>query len=110
MTRDQKVVAIGAASGVAAMIAAVTGIYQTWPSSLAFVDLSSRLAYALEANVFAALPLLAGIILSAMIALSARPLIRHSGKKISRRRLMDALWRIRCSSLSYFSSLPWLLA
>src|SRR6516162_709803 len=62
MTRDQKVVAIGAASGVATMIAAVTGIYQLWPSSLAFADLSSRLAYALEANAFAVLPLLAGII------------------------------------------------
>src|SRR5713101_8053568 len=62
MTRDQKVVAIGISSGVATMIAAMAGIYQLWPSSHVFADLSSRVAYALEANAFALLPLLAGII------------------------------------------------
>jgi hypothetical protein len=62
MTRDQKVVSIGAASGVAAMIVAVVGIYQLWPSSPGLVDISSRLAYALQANAFAVVPLLAGII------------------------------------------------
>jgi hypothetical protein len=50
MTRDQKIVGIGAASGVAAMIAVVVGIYQLWPSSPRLVDISSRLAYALQAN------------------------------------------------------------
>jgi hypothetical protein len=62
MTRDQKIVAIGAASGVAAMIVAIAGVYQLWPSSLSLVDNSSRLAYALQANAFAVIPLLAGII------------------------------------------------
>src|SRR5215813_10339766 len=62
MTRDQKIVGIGAASGVAAMIVAVVGIYQLWPSSPSLVDISSRLAYALQANAFAVIPLLAGII------------------------------------------------
>ena len=46
MTRDQKIVGIGAASGVAAMIVAIAGIYQFWPSSPNLVDISSRLAYA----------------------------------------------------------------
>jgi hypothetical protein len=62
MTRDQKIVGIGAASGVAAMIAVVVGIYQLWPSSPRLVDISSRLAYALQANAFAVIPLLAAII------------------------------------------------
>jgi hypothetical protein len=61
MTRDQTTVAIGAASGVAAMVAAVSGIYQLWPNSPTLVDVSSRLAYALQANVFAIMPLLAAV-------------------------------------------------
>ena len=61
MTRDQKVVGIGAASGVAAMIVAIVGIYQLWPTSPSLVDISSRLAFALQANAFAVIPLLAGI-------------------------------------------------
>ena len=62
MTRDQKIVGIGAASGVAAMIVAIAGTYQLWPSSPSLVDISSRLAYAVQANAFAVIPLLAGII------------------------------------------------
>ena len=62
MTRDQKIVGIGAASGVVAMIVAIAGTYQLWPSSPRFVDISSRFAYALQANAFAVIPLLAGII------------------------------------------------
>jgi hypothetical protein len=58
MTRDQKIVGIGAASGIAAMIVAIAGIYQLWPSSPSLVDISSRLAYALQANAFAVIPLL----------------------------------------------------
>jgi hypothetical protein len=61
MTRDQKIVAIGAASGVAAMITGVLVLYQLWPANPGLVDVSSRLAYALQANVFAVLPLLIGI-------------------------------------------------
>ena len=48
MTRDQKTVGIGAASGVAAMIAAVSVIYQLWPTNLGLADGSSRLVYALR--------------------------------------------------------------
>ena len=62
MIRDQKIVGIGAASGVAAMIVAIAGTYQLWPSSPSLVDISSRLAYAVQANAFAVIPLLAGII------------------------------------------------
>lgn len=61
MTRDQKIVGVGAASGVTAMIAAIAGIYQLWPVTPSLADVSSRLAYALQANAFAVLPLLIGI-------------------------------------------------
>ena len=61
MTRDQKIVGIGAASGVTAMIVAMAGIYQLWPSSPSLVDISSRLAYVLQANAFAVIPLLTAI-------------------------------------------------
>ena len=61
MTRDQKIVGVGAASGVAAMIIIVTGIYQVWPIDPALADISRRLAFALQANAFAALPLLIGV-------------------------------------------------
>ena len=60
MTRDQQIVGIGAASGVVAMIVAIAGIYQLWPSSPSLVDNSSRLAYSLQANVFAVIPLHGG--------------------------------------------------
>ncbi|MGA3342821.1 MAG: hypothetical protein ABSD11_20055, partial [Methylocella sp.] len=63
MTRDQKTVGIGAASGVAAMIAAVSVIYQLWPTNLGLADGSSRLVYALQASAFAVLPLLIGIMM-----------------------------------------------
>jgi hypothetical protein len=62
MTRDQKTVAIGAASGVTVMIAAVAIIYQLWPIYLGYTEISSRLAFTLQANAFAILPLLAGIV------------------------------------------------
>jgi hypothetical protein len=61
MTKDQKIVAIGAASGVAAMIIAVTCIYQLWPINPNLADISSRLVFTLQANAFAALPLLIGV-------------------------------------------------
>lgn len=61
MTRDQKIVAVGAASGVAAMILAVAGIYQLWPPIPGLTDAGSRLAYALQASAFAVLPLLVGV-------------------------------------------------
>ncbi len=61
MTRDQKIVGIGAASGVTAMVTAIAGIYQLWPTNPSLADGSSRLAYALQADAFAVLPLLIGI-------------------------------------------------
>src|SRR5262252_2630017 len=88
MTRDQKIVGIGAASGVVAMIVAIAGIYQLWPSSTSLVDISSRLAYALQANAFAVIPLLAGIMPLGTIAFSARQLIRRCEKKMQPPRSM----------------------
>ena len=61
MTRDQKIVAVGAASGVATMVVALAVLYLLWPSGPAGSDLGGRLAFALRANAFAALPLLVSI-------------------------------------------------
>ena len=62
MNREQKTVAIGAASGVVSMIAAVAGISLIWPEASGTHDLAGRIAYALKSNAFAALPLLVGVI------------------------------------------------
>jgi uncharacterized MAPEG superfamily protein len=62
MTKDQKIVAVGAASGVTTMVVAVSAIYRLWPADPALVDVASRLAYALKADVVAVLPLLVSII------------------------------------------------
>ena len=61
MTRDQRVVALGAASGVIAMVASVTAIFQLWPVDPGLTDTAARIAYTLQADVFAALPLLIGV-------------------------------------------------
>jgi amino acid permease len=61
MTKEQRIVGVGAASGVTAMIVAIAGIYQLWPVDANMADLGSRIAYALQANAVAALPLLIGI-------------------------------------------------
>jgi len=63
MTRDQKIVAIGAASGVTAMIISIAAIYQYWPINPGLTDITRRLAFALQANAFAALPLLIGVMI-----------------------------------------------
>src|SRR5690348_16043805 len=62
MTKDQKIVAIGAASGVTTMVVAVSAIYQLWPVDPGLIDVASRIAYALKADVVAVLPLLISII------------------------------------------------
>jgi len=61
MTREQKIVAIGAASGVAAMIVSMAGIYRLWPLDRHLTDIGSRIAYTLQANAFAVLPLLIAV-------------------------------------------------
>ena len=62
MTRDQRVVAIGAASGVLAMTASVTAIFRLWPVAPGLADTGARIAYALQANAFAVVPLLVSIV------------------------------------------------
>ena len=62
MTRDQKTVAVGAASGVAAMLIAVAGIYRYWPADPSLTDTASRIGLALKADAFAALPLMVGVV------------------------------------------------
>jgi uncharacterized MAPEG superfamily protein len=62
MTSDQKVVAVGAASGITTMAVAMAAIYRLWPPDPTLVDVASRLAYTLKADVVAVLPLLLSII------------------------------------------------
>src|SRR5436189_187819 len=57
MTGEQKTVAIGAASGVALMIAAVSVLTIVLPGPGIGDDVGARVAYALRANVFALIPL-----------------------------------------------------
>jgi amino acid permease len=62
VTREQKIVAVGAVSGVLAMIASVATISHLWPIKPGLADVGSRLAYALQLNAFAMLPLLVGVV------------------------------------------------
>ena len=57
MTKDQKTVAIGAASGVVGMIALVWGIATYFPEPHVVDNNGDRLAYALRWSVIAVLPL-----------------------------------------------------
>src|SRR5215813_1700330 len=57
MTRDEKTVAIGAASGVAVMALSVWLLASALPSPRMAFTLAERLAYALQANVVALAPL-----------------------------------------------------
>jgi hypothetical protein len=65
MTRDQKIVAIGSASGVLTMVAAVTAIFWLWPSNPLLAYIPMRLGYTLQANAFGVIPLLLGILVVA---------------------------------------------
>src|SRR5262245_24602579 len=62
MTRDQKIVATGAASGVLSMAVAVFALYQLWPVPAGLGGLAERFGYALKGLAFAVLPLLAMVI------------------------------------------------
>ena len=63
MTKEQKVVAIAATSGALAMAIAVATISRLWPVNADLIDVTSRLAYALQMNAVAILPLLVGIMI-----------------------------------------------
>lgn len=57
MTRDQKVVAVGAGSGVVAMLLAMRALTAVLPVPADAATLDGRIAYALRWNAVAALPL-----------------------------------------------------
>lgn len=59
MKSEQKIVAVGAASGVILMLATLWVLMRTLPTPAIADMLEERLAYALRANVFATLPLIA---------------------------------------------------
>lgn len=61
MTRDQRIVAIGAASGVVAMALAMWLLPAMLPAPANVETIADRIAYALRWNAFAALPLVAMI-------------------------------------------------
>ena len=61
MSRDQKIVGLGAASGVLAMVAAMAGLYHVAPTIAPFADMGARLAFAVQADAFAVIPLLIGV-------------------------------------------------
>ena len=61
MTRSQRIVAIGAAGGVTAMLLTMYALYRLLPPAAGGSVLVDRLGYALVANAFASLPLLAAI-------------------------------------------------
>jgi len=62
MTQDQKIVATGAASGVATMLAALFFLSSRLPALAADADAGARLAYAMQWNVIAVLPLFFAIV------------------------------------------------
>ena len=62
MTVDQKIVAIGSASGVLTMVATVTTIFWLWPANPLLTDIPMRLGYTIQANAFAVIPLLLSIL------------------------------------------------
>ncbi|MEA3030774.1 MAG: hypothetical protein QOG13_2099 [Sphingomonadales bacterium] len=62
MTRDQRIVAIGAASGVLSMLLAMWALVHLLPQPAGMESLGGRLAYALRWNAFAASPLFAMIV------------------------------------------------
>lgn len=62
MKNQQKIVAIGAASGVAIGGLCLFGIYQIWPITMGLESVETRIAYTLQSNIFAILPLLISII------------------------------------------------
>ncbi len=59
MTRDQKIVALGAASGVASMIASMYVLHRGLPVPEGADDLAGRIAFALRCLALAATPLVA---------------------------------------------------
>jgi hypothetical protein len=61
MTSDQKIVATGAAVGVASMLISVYAIYLIWPAPAHLASVADRLAYTLGWEAVAALPLLLAI-------------------------------------------------
>ena len=62
MTRDQKIVAVGAASGVLVITAAMWLLSRALPASMGLETVGDRLGFALRWNAVAALPFLAMII------------------------------------------------
>ena len=59
MNRDQRIVALGAAAGVASMLASMYLLHKALPLAEGMSDVSARIAYALRCLALAATPLVA---------------------------------------------------
>jgi uncharacterized MAPEG superfamily protein len=62
MKREQKIVALGAASGIVAMLVGTWGLYRLLPTPDGMTDVGSRIAYALRWIALAAVPLFAMVV------------------------------------------------
>jgi len=99
MTRDQKIVAVGAAGGVAAMALAMWLLPATLPPPADVAEIGGRLAYALRWDAVAALPLLA-MIAAIGNARALGPAIDPTRGAESRTMLIDG--RVADNSLQQF--------
>jgi amino acid permease len=62
MRKEQSIVAVAAATGVISMIIGVFGIYRAWPAPEGLAAAAERVAYTLQWEAIAALPLLVAVI------------------------------------------------
>jgi amino acid permease len=62
MRKEQSIVAVGAGTGVISMIIGVFGIYRAWPAPEGLAAAAERVAYTLQWEAIAALPLLVAVI------------------------------------------------
>jgi hypothetical protein len=104
MTADQKIVAIGSGSGIISMILLVAVIYYLWPVSPELTDIAARMGYTARALIFAALPLLIGIVTIANARFSSDAIARHAISKAGQWRstggLSTTLYSSFCCSQS----------
>ena len=99
MSRSQRIVAIGAACGVTAMVLVMYGLYRVLPLAAGAAALADRIAYALVANLVASLPLLV-VIASIGNARATSEAIDPTLGKESRSMLIDG--RVADNTLQQF--------
>ena len=99
MTRDQKAVAIGASSGIAAMVLLVWGLSRLIPAPAMADTAGDRIAYALRWAVLAVLPFLAMVIAVGNARFKSEAIDPTLGKE-SRQMMVDG--RVADNTLQQF--------